>query len=291
MKRKAVISIALNSVVGSMQLKIPTRPLPRRDKKQLELTMARRLLSVVQQRSRHLFAGLRTNCEDPPDVLFEHNGATTGIELTELLPANRLEKDAIICLLRAQLLSRLNMGPKTRNRVVHIFLVDDYSEKLRPGQCIIPLAEALNAYLNSSKCERGVLPVPSELQDTVSRISVRLEDLTGDPRLDDEDHPLIIFGAQHTMLVPQDDIPDMLDAAVGPKLRQDLDIPTWLVLWSSHSAIGSVQERIASHLPVYLSPKKIRYQHVFYLGFAPPGIMIDIPVGSDARPLIDVDGT
>jgi hypothetical protein len=46
---------------------------------------------------------------------------------------------------------------------------------------------------------------------------VREADLEDDPRLQQPDEPLIVFGPQSTMLVPDDDIPALLETHVGPK--------------------------------------------------------------------------
>jgi len=276
MSKKWIISLDLASAVGTAELKMPTRVLPRDDKERLELTIAKQLLAIIASHSSASFTGLRTNTDDPPDVLFKHDGVTTGAELTELLPPNRLEKDAIIRSIRERMLSALSVGPHTRNRVVHVGFTDDYANQLRPKNAADSLSIILNEFFASSGPDPRSLPVPTKLKSVISRIYVDYEDLTDDPRLDNDEHPLIIFGAQHTLIVPEDDIPAMLDAAIGRKLLHDLSMPTWLVVWSDHPATCSVQDDIVARLHPYLARQEVKYDHVFYFDLVPPGIVSHI---------------
>ena len=86
MVKKAIISIDLASMVGSAKLMKLGRALPRDNKSDLELMIANHLLRTIRLKGEHSFEGLRICEQDPPDVLFEYDGVTTGIELTELLP-------------------------------------------------------------------------------------------------------------------------------------------------------------------------------------------------------------
>lgn len=289
MGKKAVVSLDLTAMVGSLQLQQPSHPLPQDNNQNLELAVANRFLAVVQHYSSHSFSPARTNPADPPDVLFDHDGEETGLELTELVPPNRRQKDAILQSVRSDILGELEIGPNTRNRVISISMANDYQERLRPKKLGSQIAKLLNDVLRDLDQDKHLVALPPTLQGVLSHVSVCHEDLAGDERIEQEDHPLLIFGAQHTLIVPDDDIPDMLETAFGRKLKHDLSGPTWLLVWNSHPAIGAVRDQIISQLRPCLSKPDIKYQHAFYLDLAHEGCMVHIPTQKQNRPLFDRD--
>jgi hypothetical protein len=180
------------------------------------------LLKTLQHAGNIRFDGLRSNPSDPPDALFNNGEFCTGIELTELTPPRRYEKDAILSSLRRQILEQLEIGECTGNRWVQIFFSDDYAEKLRPGRCGQAIGKALSEYFKGPFTTR-VVTIPPQVSDVIRSVIVREADLEDDPRLQRPDEPLIVFGPQSTMLVPEDDIPALLETHVGQSRGAAID--------------------------------------------------------------------
>lgn len=263
---KGYVTIDLAATWGSMKLR-PGTPLPRHDKKAVELVVANKFLQSLQDPGKGEFADIQSNSKDPPDILFEMDHETIGLELTELLPQNRLERTAVIRKFKQRILQKLALGPHSRDWLISIMLAEDYAAKIRL-RCEAELAAALDAFFSSS--HRGVrtqkeLPIPGSVQHSIRRVHALPWDLTGDPRIQTRDQPLIIFSAQHTLVVPDRDFPTMLETVVGRKARHDLALRTWLLLWSNHQAFGSLNDELVRHIKLYLRQHEIRYERLFYL--------------------------
>jgi len=268
---KLIISVDLAAAVGSWKLHLGA-DLPRREKKVLEQMMAEKLIrGLERQNPKDTFTSLRSNPDDPPDILLEYNGETTGIEVTELLPPNRLENDSIIRSIRESILTRLVIGEQTKNRVMHISLRQD-SNSLRPGKCAPLIAQSLNDAMTDAQLDQFRVPIPTELSESVVSIDVDTIDLTGDPRLANPDHPLIIFSSQHTVIRPEIDVPAMLEKTVGNKINHALSTPSWLLIWTKHHATATVCDELFAALPQYLGVHtcRIQYRRVYYLDLSPP---------------------
>jgi hypothetical protein len=225
-----------------------------------------------------VFADIRSNPADPPDVLFAYDGAERGLELAELLPERRLEKDKIISKLRRDIISHLRLSEKSRGFVVNISLRDDYAAKLRPGQIDRALADTLNEFFDREGKKATIIAVPERLQAIVHRISVFCEDLTGDPRIEDDCEPLLVFAAQHTMLIPEEDCPAMVELQLRRKLHHDLSIPTWLLLWSDHQALASLRQDLDRAVRTCLLLNPVKYERVFHLRLFRIGGATEFPV-------------
>lgn len=288
MAKKAIVNIDLGTMTGTMQFVPPQNPMPRRDNAELEMRVAGELISVIRSASSHLLENLRPNHDDPPDVLVDVDGGTIGIELTEILPPNRLERDHVLASFRNSVIQQLNVGEQTRNRVVRIFMVDCYAEKLRPRRFTKPLARLLNEFFATDSARQECsIPVTDELAGLISRIIIQEEDLTGDPRITQPDHPLIIFDAQDTLIVPEDDVPRMLEAALRDKFAHDVDETQWLLVWSNHPVIASVRQEITQGIGQCVALCAPRYGRIFYLDLAPPGHVWHWAIAPEEKRLFD----
>lgn len=263
MTKKAIIDLDLASWAGTLKY-VPGRQLPRHDKALLEQTIATSFLTHLAQREGSAIENVQSNPSDPPDVTFTCDGQVHGMELSELIPENRFEKDAIIRTLRRDIISRLILNDNTAGFVVTVFFLNDYSTKLRPGRIGSVLANALTEYFNRRDPDARTIQVPEQIQDVVARISVFRENMAGDPRLEDDREPLILFGAQSTMLVPEDDCPAMVESRLSRKALHDLDCPTWLLLWSNHHALSSLRDELDKSIGCYLRSHKVSYERVFH---------------------------
>lgn len=266
--KKAMISIDLASMAGTLKF-VQGPQLPRHDKKLLERVIAKTFLTHLSQQDGSTVSDIQSNLTDPPDVIFKFNGQLRGIELSEIIPENRFEKDSIIRKLRRDIISLLTISEKTSGFVFNIFLVDDYSAKIRPGHIDRALANALTSFFNRGDSDAKIIEVPKEIKDVVSRISVFRADITGDPRLEDDHEPLIVFGAQNTMLVPEDDCPSMIESRLSRKGFHDLDFPTWLLLWSNHYALASLRDKLDNAISCYLRSHTMNYERIFHLHLFP----------------------
>ena len=84
---------------GASITRLPCSSLSRDDKARLEVALSRVLLNSLAKKTEAPFGEPESTCpDDPPDVTVNVAGVQTGIELTELLPPNRLENDAIALL-------------------------------------------------------------------------------------------------------------------------------------------------------------------------------------------------
>ena len=199
------------------------------------------------------------------------------MELTELVPENRFEKDAIICKLRSDIISELELGNHTKGFVINIFLADDYVSKMRPGRISTALARALNDFFAKDDSSSSHVEVPTQIESLVTRISVFKEDLTGDSRLKDDREPLIVFGAQSTMLVPEDDCPAIVESRLSRKSLHDLECPTWLILWSHHQALHSLRNELDNVIGHYLRKRPMEYERIFHLHLFAGGGATEFP--------------
>lgn len=252
---------------------VPGRQLPRDDKRLLEITVANAFLAHLCRNEGSTFSDVVASVSDPPDVTFTYNGQPRAIELSELVPENRYEKDDIICKLRRDIIDDLTLGDHTAGFVVTIFLADDYSAKIRPGHIHAPLAQALNGFFQHHDPNvpsihfpnARSIAVPAPIRDVVTRISVFREDLTGGPRLGSKHEPLIVFGAQSTMLIPEDDCPAIVASRLSRKGLHDLGQPTWLILWSNHHALSSLRNELDNAIGSYLRKHPMKYERIYHL--------------------------
>lgn len=277
MTKKATVSIDLASWAGTLKF-VPGLQLPRHDKRLLERTIAATFLTHLSQRDGSVVADVQSHATDPPDVTFSYNGQLRGMELSEILPENRLEKDSIIRRLRRDILSQLALSDSTAGFVVTIFLADDYARRIRPGRIDQALAHALANFFAQGDSQTNVIKVPQHIQDTVTSISVFREDLRGDPRLEDDREPLLVFGAQSTMLVPEDDCPAMIESRLSRKSLLNLAIPTWLLLWSNHRSLISVRDELDNAIGTYLRSRPMRYERIFHLHLFSSGGATEFPI-------------
>jgi len=117
----AEIAIDLAMLAGTMTF-VPGSPLPRDDKQGLEGIIAKAFLTHLSRREGSTFSDLAHPKSDPPDVMFNYNGEPRRMELTEIAPEKRYEKDDIIRKLRRAIIGHLTLGERTAGFVVNIFL-------------------------------------------------------------------------------------------------------------------------------------------------------------------------
>jgi hypothetical protein len=279
MTKKAIISIDLAALAGTMRF-VPGTPLPRHDKRLLERSLAGFFLAHLSQREGCAFSDVFSSPSDPPDVTFIYAGQRRAMELSELVPENRFEKDAILRNLRRDVLAGLRLGEHTSGFVVTIFLTNDYSARIRPGRIHASLAEALNGFFARNDPVTQSVAVPESVRDIVTRISIFREDLAGDPRLGDPREPLIVFGAQHTILIPEDDCPTIVASRLSRKGRHDLSEPTWLVLWTTHHALDACRNQLDNAIAFYLQRHPVKYERIFHLHLFPGSGATEFPVSA-----------
>ena len=230
--RKAILVITPDMMSGAAQF-VPGARLDRTNRGRMELAIA---TSIINGRPDALVVtNIRVNPNDPPDVLFEVDGHTHGIELTEVLPPNRLANDAVISRLKSNLLDSLRFDDSTKNKVITIALLDDYAARLTPSIRIAPLAAAIQiacAVLESSANQITYATLTSEQRQQLHSVTIQKCDLSKAPRVTSPQMPLIIFSAQLQRFYPDTDFDEMIAAAARPKLLHDLDVPCELLLWS-----------------------------------------------------------
>src|SRR5262245_7634578 len=117
MTKQAVISIDLARMTGDV-VYVPGLQLPRHDKKLLEQTIGEYFSNHLFLRGGIRLRDVQSNPSDPPDLTFSYDGKRKGLELSELAPENRLEKDNIILELRRDIISQLVLSEKTTGHAV-----------------------------------------------------------------------------------------------------------------------------------------------------------------------------
>ncbi len=262
---KGYVVFDLAALYGTVPF-VPGRTLPRHDKRALELMLAHILLGSLAAHKPPPATDVRSNPNDPPDVLFSVADKQFGLEVAELLPDNRLERDAIIRQIKVDILARLPIGPVTRDWVVTVMLQDDYARCLRL-KVAEALAATLTTHLGKSSSSRQAMTVslPTELQSSIRVAHIEPWDLVGDPRIGARDEPLIIFTAQHTNVVPDREFPTLMASVVGRKALHSLAGPTWLLLWSNHYAFGPLKDDIVRHVDHFVQSQPLPYGRIFYL--------------------------
>jgi hypothetical protein len=258
------VSIDLARMVGTLEY-LPGLQLPRHDKQLLERTVASAFLASLARADGSIVADLQSARPDPPDVIFTHNEKPRSMELCELVPENRFEKDAIIRKLRREILAALKIGEHTAGYAITIFLTDDGATQIRPGRIAPALARALTDYFERGAPEDGWIQVPEKATGTVRSINATREDLRGDPRLEDDRQPLIMFGAQDTYFTPERDFPLLVESRLSTKGLHDLPSPTWLLLWSQHHAFAPYRKELNDAIGHYLERLPMKYERIFHL--------------------------
>ncbi len=261
---KGYIIFDLSAGHGSARF-LPGVSLGRSDKSRLEEELASVLLEALAIAEEAKVENVRANLSDPPDIIFELNEQEIGIELSELLPENRLEKDAVLQRIRKDLVRRIPQNHKSKDCVITIMLKNDYASKIQIPRFSPRLASVLTACFEEPSPLPTSIAIPMELQSYVSLITLTPCDLSADPRIENAMEPLIIFSAQHTNILPERDFPEMVDKIVSRKEMHDLSSPTWLLLWSSHYSLGPLTEELIDQIDKYLLANPTNYDRVFYL--------------------------
>lgn len=277
MKKLGLVSIDLSTVVGSMEF-VPGVQLPRNDKRMLEMIVARSFLELWAETKGLRVASLRSNEDDPPDLLFECEGQLVGLELTELVPESRLEKDAQIRQLRKEILSVMSLGPESQDHVVHIDLVNDYAPQLNAKRLAGPLARLLESFLSEQHGDEMSIPVPEYMRDVVKSIWIQRSDLEGDSRIQHRNEPLVLFGAQNTFIIPSDDCPAMAKASLDRKRIMKVTPPAWLILWSNHQALAGLRDELDDAIGHALQQTRVSFERVFHVHLFPGSGATEFPM-------------
>lgn len=268
--RQMHVILDLASFVGTMQY-VGGRQLPRdtRSEPLVERHLANLLVSAIGHGEGVAIGEVRTNRPDPPDVVVDYGGQSIGVEVTELLPSYRLEKDAIIRQLRRDTLAQLPIGPNTRDLVINVNCRDDYAKEFRPGRWVGPmLGKSLAAFLDGEVHGRGTIALSPKLAIAVSSVSYfRDENVPANPLILRKDEPLILFGAQCTPINPTADFPVMVAERLDRKCGHKVDRTTWLLLWSEHYSMEQFQLDIVTALRAYFAVRQSPYQRTFYFHY------------------------
>jgi hypothetical protein len=265
---------------------IPGREPLLSDKPTLERQCATTLLQHVRAASGLDVQNIRSNPSDPPDIFFESNSVTIGIEVVQIVPENRRGKDHQLNALRGRILDRLPIGELTRDWAVNIILADSYAPRISIARDADDhLATVIAGFLRQPKNDQREysLAVPETLRRFVHALSAMRSSLGADPRLRELSAPLIIFSVQGTKIVPDDDFPVLLDAIVLPKMKQDLAGPTWLLMWSSHHSLLPMTDELVAHMERWLFPFSGTYDRMFYLANHTHGTLTEFYSGPGAR--------
>lgn len=264
---KAVLTPFFATPKSSRTFFVRRPELPRNDKRSLEIYVASTLISLLPIEQQSNAQNLRSNADDPPDVFVDLDARNVGIEIAELVPRNRHGKDAVLDSFRKRILELLAPGEHTRNRVVFLRTYDAHSEKLN----LMGYAEAVAALLKkelASRKERFLnLPLSAQLQSVFRAITVQTHDLRGHPQVDQELQPLLVFDAEGTYLVPEEDFPQILSATLEKKLLHDLAGETWLLIWTDNSAMAAACEELRAHTQRLLTSCSCKYSRAFLLIF------------------------
>jgi hypothetical protein len=268
MAKRGIISLDLLAMTGIVPggptLQMGTRLL-RADKAALERHLAGTLAVSVAEFEGKSASYLRSCVPDPPDVLVNYDTREIGIEVAELLPPNRLEKDGIIARMRREIVGQLHLGEQTTNLIFQIFFWDDYATDFRPGRIGPAIGKAVNEFCNQNPGEKGTVPVPNDIADAVALITFERQDLSVDPRIAVSNEPLLIFGTQATLLCPEDDCPQIVATVMDRKCVHSVAMPTWLLLWTEHHAICPILEDMRAAITDYLQQHTHPYERVFHL--------------------------
>lgn len=286
---KAIITPYFSAPLSEGTFFVLGHGLPRNDKQTLEMHVASTLISSIPADERACIHNLRPNevkgkPDDPPDVLFEIEGRTVGIEIAELVPRNRHGKNAVLDNVRDCILELLVPGEHTMNRVVFLHTNHAYSDNLKLKGCAEVVADLLNKELVSHKERWFVLPLPAELQPLFRAITIETYDLSGHPQVNDKSRPLIVFDAEATYVVPEEDFPQILSATVGKKLLHDLARETWLLVWTDNQAISGAREELRTHTQSFLINRNCKYSRFFLVTFGFKNEVMEIDLLNQAAP-------
>jgi hypothetical protein len=103
-ERTAIVVISPDMMYGSAKL-IQGSRLDRTNRGSMEVAIATPIIKShpISMDVRNI----RANPDDPPDVIFNVEETERGVELTELLPPQRLANDAAIKSIKSRLLDRI----------------------------------------------------------------------------------------------------------------------------------------------------------------------------------------
>ena len=270
------VAFDLAAMFGSARFR-STGSLSRRDKMALELWLATNLLSAIAQNESLFIEGITSNPNDPPDIYFDLLGQRHGVELTELLPERRLERDAAVQRAKEDIISQLPVGELTRDWVISISLQSEFKARLR-----LDFANQLAGEITGTlrglgpRREPTIVPLPIELRSVLHSVHLHPTDLTDDPRLSARDSPLVVFSAQHTFIVPDRDFPRMIERCMKRKAFVSLAVPTWLLMWSSHYALPPGHGELVHYMDLFVQQNELPYERIFYLDIHQPPKLTEI---------------
>lgn len=233
----------------------------RKDKRDLELKIGSEFLSIIAKNPKVQISNIRPNDYDPPDILFSINGVEHGMELSELIIDNRVEKDILIQSAKNKILSNLVFDDKTRNLIVSITLENDYAKKINPQKVSTLILGYLNDLLSREENEISKMDF---LPGTKILVQTYRGDLTGDPRIESVNQPLIVFSAQNVSFVPDDDIPIMVNDRLSEKCTQSVISPCLLFLWSNHFSLRLYDKEILVSISEYCKNNPNPYELIIY---------------------------
>jgi hypothetical protein len=92
--------------------------------------------------------------------------------------------------------------------------------------------------------------------------------------------PLIVFDAEATYVVPEEDFPQILSATVGKKLLHDLAQETWLLVWTDNQAMSGARKELYTHTQKLLTGCNCKYSRAFLVTFGPKNEVMEVDLSN-----------
>ncbi len=234
------------------------------EKKKRELFVAKQFLCQLAERENATLNDIQINDTDPPDVVFDWNETRFGLEITELLPRKRRDKDAVIRLFRKHFEDRSAQHPMRGDRIIRIRFVNDHAEKLTLPRGLSGLVTEIEGRINDESLPLSI-KIPSECCRVIHSICIEGVQLCDHPNRIAGSGPILLFPADDTALIPEDDIPKIVKLTVDSKLIQDVAKNTWLLVFCHHPALAGFENMIAEAFVQRVSAiNRPTYSRLFY---------------------------
>ena len=239
------------------------------EKESREMFVGYGFLHALAKKESASVTNIRSNRDDPPDVLFDWNGIKKGLELTELMPENRRRKDVKLNTLRRGILSAIDRSKDNSDCAIVISFIDDYGANAWIETNGAELGRYLDTFLRDNFV--GIVPVPARFAGIVRTIHFIRDVFSDHPLRENPNDPIIQFPAQSTAMIVEDDIPAIVAKALSPKLLRSAAALSWLILWNVHRSLAELHHEIATAMQSVLrSHSAIAYERVFHCSIGSP---------------------
>jgi hypothetical protein len=195
-------------------------------------------------------------------VLVAINGQPIGVEVTELVHANRIDEDKFLDKLKIDILREISPGEHTRNCIVQLSLHESYGSRVEAKGC----TEAVSAFLNKElpRCtgQRNTLRLPTDLQRWFESIVVERSQAIN------QLWPSISFTADATYIISDVDFPPLVARSIGKKLAKKTSGVTWLLVWAETPGIDVVRNELLTDVQ-HLRRARLSHTAEFFCSFLP----------------------